>query len=200
MKVLCLLGSPRAKSNSSTLAKRFCDTVERLGASVQCYSLKDLKYSGCTGCEICKTNLDKCVLIDDLSEVLDAVYQTDVLVMASPVYYGDISSQLKAFVDHTFSYLLPDYLTNPVHSRLPPGKKLVFILAQANAEKTCYTDIYPKYEHFFNWYYGFEDNHLIRACGVRNPGDVEAQEDIMKLAENAAKRILVRRPSRRRAD
>jgi multimeric flavodoxin WrbA len=190
MKVLCLGGSSRNRSNSSILAKVFCDTAEGLGASVQNYSLKDLKYSGCTGCEICKTKLDRCALDDDLSKVLDAVYETDVLVLASPVYYGDISSQLKAFVDRTYAFLLPDYLTNPVHSRLPPGKKLVFILAQANAEKTRYADIYPRYEHFFNWYYGFEDNHLIRACGVRNPGDVEAQQEIIKFTENVAKRAI----------
>jgi len=43
----------------------------------------------------CKTKLDNCALEDDLTEVLDAVRETDVLVLASPVYYGDLSSQLK---------------------------------------------------------------------------------------------------------
>jgi multimeric flavodoxin WrbA len=78
----------------------------------------------------CKTKLDRCVLKDDLSEVLDAVRETDILVMATPVYYGEVSSQLKGFIDRTFSFLVPDYTTNPNPSRLQSNKKLVFIQTQ----------------------------------------------------------------------
>ena len=113
MNIVCLLGSPRAKSNSSSIAKRFIVTAEELGAKVKTYTLNGLKYSGCQGCMMCKTKLEKCVLEDDLEEVLDAVQQADILLMASPVYYGDISSQLKGFIDRTFSYLKPDFMTNP---------------------------------------------------------------------------------------
>ncbi len=191
MKILCLYGSNRHKGNSTALAKRFCNAAEKLGAKVESYFLNDINFSGCTGCETCKTKLDKCVLKDDLSAILELIHDIDVLVLASPVYYGDVSSQLKAFIDRTFSYLVPDYVTNPIHSRLPRGKKLIFILAQANADETRYADIFPRYEHFFNWYYGFEDNHLIRACGVRDIGDVEAHEELMKYAEDIAQSIFI---------
>jgi multimeric flavodoxin WrbA len=190
MKIICLLGSPRPKGNSTALAKRFCDVAERLGATVQSYFLSDLKYGGCTGCETCKTRLDRCVLKDDLSGMLDSIHLTDILILSSPIYYGDVSSQLKAFIDRTFSWLVPDYVTNPIHSRLPSGKKLVFILTQANTDKTLYADVFLRYNHFFNWYYGFEESHLIRACGVRNLGDVEKQDDVMRLAEATAKGIV----------
>lgn len=190
MKIMCLYGSPRAYGNSAILTKTFCDTAERLGATVKYYFLHSLTYSGCTGCETCKAKLERCVIEDDLSEILEAVYEIDILVPASPVYYGDISSQLKAFIDRTFSYLVPDYVMNPVHSRLLPNKKLVFVLTQSNADETHYADIFPRYEHFFNWYYGFQDNHLIRACGVSDPGDVEALKDVKKHAELIAQRLM----------
>jgi multimeric flavodoxin WrbA len=190
MKIVCLLGSPRANGNSTAIAKRFCDEAERRGAEVQSFALNKLKYSGCQCCEICKTKLDKCVLKDDLSEVLDVIHEADVLVMASPIYFGNVSSQLKAFIDRTFSYLVPDYTTNPIRSRLSPGKKLVFILAQANADEGRFADVFPGYEYFFNWYFGFEDNRVIRACGVRDPGDVDAHTEVMKQAEEAAEKIV----------
>lgn len=188
MKILCLLGSPREKGNSAAIANRFCKTAEGLGAEVKSFTLNNLQYRGCQGCLACKTKLDRCALNDDLTEVLDAVRETDVLVLASPVYFWDISSQLKTFIDRTFSYLVPDFMINPVKTRLAPGKKLVFILSQNNPDRNSFADIYPKIQ-YFSQTYGFVESHLIRAFGVSEPGEVENHEDVMNLAETTARKI-----------
>ncbi len=188
MNIVMLLGSPRPKGNSTAIAKHFGSIAEERGASVQTFALNKLKYRGCQACMTCKTKLERCVLKDDMIAVLDAIREADVLVLASPVYYGDISSQLKAFVDRTFSYLKPDYMTNSDPCRLAPGKKLVFILAQG-ADESQYSDIFAKYETFFKWY-GFEDTHLIRACGVEKKGDVESREDILQLTRETVEKLL----------
>ena len=185
MKIVCLLGSPREKGNSATIANRFCDTAEKLGAEVQNFTLNKLEYRGCQGCMACKTKLDRCILEDDLTEVLDAVRETDVLVLATPIYYWDVTSQLKAFLDRTYSYLVPDFMTNPNRSRLAPGKKLVFIQVQGNPDETMFNNAFPKFDYFFKGY-GFSETHLVRACDVRELGEVTAHEDIMKLAEQTA--------------
>lgn len=188
MRIVCLLGSPRENGNSSTIAARFCDTARSRGAEVRTFALNKLDYRGCQGCMACKTKLDKCALEDDLTEVLEAIRGTDVLVLASPVYYWDVSSQLKAFLDRTFSYLVPDFRTNPQKSRLSPGKKLVFILAQNNPDRDSFRDIFPKFDYFFKAY-GFVESHLIRAFGVSEPGEVQTHEDVMELAEKTAETI-----------
>ena len=64
----------------------------------------------------CKTKLDRCILEDDLTRVLDAVREADVLLLASPVYYGDLSSQMKSFIDRTYSYFVPDFHTIPTRA------------------------------------------------------------------------------------
>jgi len=191
MKIVSLLGSPRAKSNSSTIAERFCATAKGLGAEVRAFTLNDLDYRGCQGCMACKTKLDRCALKDGLTEVLEAVRETDVLVLASPVYYWDVSAQMKAFLDRTFSFLVPDFITNPVKSRLEPGKKLVLVLAQNNPDKNSFTDIFPKFDYFFRAY-GFTDTRLIRAFGVGAPGEVASHADVMELAEKTAKELCAR--------
>lgn len=189
MNVLCLLGSPRLNGNSATIAKRFSQTAEGRGAQVETVALNRLTYRGCQACMSCKTKLEKCVLKDDLTRVLDAVHGTDILVMASPVYYGEVSSQMKGFIDRTYSYLVPDYVTNPKPSRLPPGKKLLFIQTQAQPDETQFGDIYPRYAYFFKWY-GFDDNHLIRACGVMGPKDAEDRQDVLGEAERLADELV----------
>ena len=188
MKIVCLLGSPRPKGNSAFLADRFCRAAEASGAEIQTFALNKLKYRGCQACMTCKTKLDHCVLKDDLTEVLDAIRDAQVLVMASPIYYGEVSSQLKAFIDRTFSYLVPDYATNPHPSRLAPGKKLVMILAQGDPDEESYADVFPRYDSFFKWY-GFDDSHLIRACGVLGLGEVERRGEVVTQDEEVARRI-----------
>ncbi|NSW87190.1 MAG: flavodoxin family protein [Syntrophobacteraceae bacterium] len=191
MKIVSLLGSPRKRSNSSIIAGHFCTTAQKLGAESRIFTLNDLHFRGCQGCMACKTRLDRCAVEDDLTEVLEAVRETDILVLASPVYYWDVSSQMKAFVDRTFSFLVPDFLTNPIKSRLEPGKKLVLILAQNNPDKDSFTNIFPKFDYFFRAY-GFTDTRLIRALGVSAPGEVESHLDVLELAEQTAKEMCGR--------
>jgi multimeric flavodoxin WrbA len=101
MKIVSLLGSPRTAGNSSTIANHVLKIAGELGAETRSFELNRLNYQGCQACYACKTKLDRCVLKDDLSEVLAAVSEADAAVLASPVYYGDITSQLKGFGETT---------------------------------------------------------------------------------------------------
>jgi multimeric flavodoxin WrbA len=190
MKIVCLLGSPRSKGNSAALAEQFCQTVKELGGDVETFALNKMTYRGCQGCMMCKTKLEKCAVKDDLEAALDSVRDADILVMATPTYYGEVSSQMKGFIDRTFSYLKPDYMTNAIPSRLQGGKKLVFIQTQAQSDENQFADVFPRYKYFFKWY-GFDDIRLVRACGVMGPGEVNERKDAMELAIETAKKLMV---------
>ncbi len=189
MRIICIQGSPRINGNSSHIAGRFLATAESLGAETSTFILNQLSYRGCQGCYACKTTLDRCVLEDGLTEVLDAVTRADVVVLATAIYYGDVTGQLKSFIDRTFSYLVPDYITDPVPSRLPAGKRLVFIITQGNPDGTKYADVFPRYNAFMKWY-GFAESHLLRACGVGGKGMTDVGGDILVKAEELARKIL----------
>lgn len=188
MKIVTLLGSPRRGSNSAKIASRFLETAAGLGAKTRSFVLNDLIYRGCQGCYACKTSLEHCVLKDDLAEVLAAVAEADLVVMATPVYYGDITSQIKAFMDRTFSYLTPDYRTSSNPTRLGP-KKLLFVQTQGSPDESQYADIYLRYQMFLKWQ-GFKETRLIRACGI-GPGSVdEVPEAVLHQAEEAARQLV----------
>ncbi|MCX7815939.1 MAG: flavodoxin family protein [Syntrophales bacterium] len=191
MNVVCILGSPRPKGNSTLLAKSFCNAARNKGARVKIFQLNKLNFRGCQACMACKTKSEHCIQKDDLEKVLKAVEGCDVLVLASPIYYGDVSSQLKAFIDRTYSFLKSDYTTNPEPSRLSPGKKLVFILTQGQPDKTQFADVFPRYESFFKWY-GFTESELIRVCGVMEPAEVEKHEEAIKITVETAEKICNR--------
>lgn len=189
MEVICIMGSPRINGNSATIAKRFCNRAEQKGAKVQYFYLNEINFRGCQACMACKTKLDRCVLEDGLSTVLEAVHRADILVFASPVYAGGVSGQFKCFLDRTYSFLKPDYITNPKPSRLPPGKKMVIILTQGSPSEERFNDIHPKIETMFRRH-GFIETRTIRGCGMRDQGIAETREDLMGEADKTAEEMF----------
>lgn len=189
MKIVAILGSPRSRGNSTAIASRFTETAAQHGAQIEAFELNRLAYRGCQGCYACKKTHDHCVLQDNLTQVLDAVKGAEIVLLASPVYYGDVTAQLKGFIDRTYSYLKPDYITNPQPSRLSP-KKLVFVLTQGHPDQAMFADIFPRYDAFLRWM-GFVDTRLIRACGI-GPGSVDAVADsVLLYAEELAGELVL---------
>jgi len=189
MNIVCLFGSPRKQGNSATVARHFLRRAEQHGASVRSYYLNDLTYRGCQACDACKTGHERCVLKDDLTPVLDAVFEADLVVMASPVYYTDVSAQLKGFIDRSYSFLLPGYVAKEHPSRFPSRKPLVFILTQGHRDPQWFADILPRYRDIFHWT-GFAETHPLRVVDVYKRGDVDSRQDILEAAEQLADRLL----------
>ena len=184
MKTVLVVGSPRTDGNSALLAQRLLDEAEGLGAETQKFFVNKMDFEGCQGCESCKTTSDRCILEDELTEVLEAIRKADILVLASPVYFGDISGRLKCFFDRTYSYLNPDF-----SSRLPSGKKAVFILVQGEPEEDAFSDILPRYEHWLKLF-GFSPIYRLRATGARAPGDINRQTRILEEAAALGRELM----------
>lgn len=193
MKIVAVLGSPRAGANSAILAETFLKEAERLGAQTERFRLSKLNYKGCLGCGRCKLEQKECVQRDDLTPVLEAVRSCDALVVASPVYFLDVTSQMKAFVDRCYSFCEPHRGATPYKSRLAKGKALVFITSQG-AQDTFFADIPPRYNFSFKMI-GFEPMHVIRACGLGYRKDAVARrEDLLESAQETARKVVAGEP------
>jgi len=189
MKISCLLGSPRQNSNSAAIASRFTETAAGLGAQVETVTLNNLSYRGCQACMACKTNSDKCALRDDLAPVLESLKQADIVVMALPVYCSDVPGQFKCFLDRTYSYMPPGYLEGKP-SRVPAGKKLVFVITQGAPVEGMFADVPKKYQDFLKRSMGFAETYCIRGIGVGGGGAVGVPEPLLQQAEALARAIV----------
>ncbi len=189
MKVVALLGSPRRHGNSSSLAEMFTSIMEESGYEATTYFLNSLSYRGCQACNGCKERADYCVLHDDLLPVLKDVKEAEVVVFASPVYWGDVTAQLKGFIDRTYSYLTPEFVSGPIRHRLPSGKKLVFILSQGGDE-AMYDDIFPRYNNFFEELEMFAETFLIRGCELSERDDYASRNDLIQKVKQTAQLVL----------
>ena len=97
-KVLILSASPRKKGNSDILCQQFKKGAEEVGHSVEQIYLYDKRIGFCRACYACfKTG--KCVMQDDMAEILDKVQSADVLVVATPTYFMTMNGMLKNTID-----------------------------------------------------------------------------------------------------
>jgi multimeric flavodoxin WrbA len=190
MKIACVLGSPRAHANSTLIASHFLHAAEDCGAESRTFTLARLNYRGCQACHVCKTKLDTCVLKDDVTPILEAIRDADVVVVATPVYIRDIPGQFKCFMDRTFSYYKPDFHTNLQPSRLAFGKKLVFIMTQAKADEAMHTDVFVRYSEYLRRALNLAEIHLIRVCGVGMNGAFGVPEQSLRQAEETARVVV----------
>ena len=102
-KILIITSSLRPKSNSETLARAFARGAQAAGNEVEVCRLASLNLGYCRGCDFCQNNLGACALKDDAAALLDKVEAAQVIVLATPTYYYNVSAPMKTFIDRTYA-------------------------------------------------------------------------------------------------
>ncbi len=107
-KVLVITTSLRAKSNSDRLADQVVRGAKDAGHDVELVSLKDKEICFCRGCLACQRT-QKCVIRDDAPAIAEKVKNADTLVFATPIYYYEMSGQMKTLLDRCNPLFPSDY-------------------------------------------------------------------------------------------
>ena len=102
-KILILNGSPRKNGSTESLVKAFTAGAEAVGNKVRELYLQGMNVNGCLGCDACSRNGGNCVQQDDMGQVIDAIEWSEVVVFASPMFWGTVSGQLKVVVDRLYA-------------------------------------------------------------------------------------------------
>lgn len=126
--VLIITTSLRKKSNSDMLAEAFKNGAISAGNSVEIVSLKGKTIQFCKGCFACQ-KIGRCVIKDDANKITDKIAAADVVVWATPIYYYEMSGQMKTMIDRA----------NSLFSRERKFKD-VYLLATADDERTSTID------------------------------------------------------------
>jgi multimeric flavodoxin WrbA len=101
MKVIAFNGSPRSKGNTYQALSVVLGEIENAGISTELINLCEQEVHGCRACGACLKNKDReCIMKDDkVNEYVDKIDRSEGLIIGSPVYFGSLSSQTKAFID-----------------------------------------------------------------------------------------------------
>ncbi|KAF1078860.1 flavodoxin family protein [Methanogenium sp. MK-MG] len=192
MKCAAVFGSPR-NGNSDALAEEFLLEAERRGAVVERFCLRTMKFRGCIGCMACKDGrADACILDDELTPVLEAIAAADTVLLATPVYFRDISWLLKACLDRWYGFF--GYTEGECNMRISAGKRMVFVVTQ-NMPREHLNDMMRKYNTTF-MQLGFEKMYPVRGCEVGDaPDAVMNREELLTLTRETAAVVMAGGPS-----
>ncbi len=143
MKTIILNGSPRKNWNTALMLKEAKKGAESVGAETEYIDLFNLTYTGCRSCLACKrkdVERCKCFWKDDLSPVIDRIFAADTLIIGSPIYLGDITSQVRGLIERLhFCALSYDDYSNYFTGKVDAG-----IILTMNAPKKYYNLAYRK--------------------------------------------------------
>jgi len=132
MRLLAIVGSPRLKGNTNYLVDQALKEAAALGAETEKIVLSQYVVNPCLGHDNC-ASFDSCQQKDDAGWILDRLCQADGVIMATPVYYYNVSAQMKAFIDR--NYFL--YEHNQKYKARAVG--IIIVAEQMGIEDTLHT-------------------------------------------------------------
>ena len=103
-KIIIIDGGPRKSMNTAKLLQKFAEGAKSAGDDVEVKTMRlyDLDYKGCMSCMACKLKGNAsniCRFKDALAPILAEVAQADGIVLGSPIYFGEVTAQMRAFLE-----------------------------------------------------------------------------------------------------
>lgn len=99
-KIIGIVGSPRTKGNTETLTRIALEAAAEEGVETELITLAGKDIQPCDGCRVCKQN-GTCHINDDLPPIREKMLAADGIILATPVYFGSATPQIKALIDRS---------------------------------------------------------------------------------------------------
>ncbi len=104
-KILVLNGSPRKNGATASLIKAFAEGAKEAGDEIREEYIHGMEIRNCIGCDSCMKSHAGCVQKDEgMAKIYDDLSWCDVIVFASPVFFGNFTAQLKAVIDRMWAW------------------------------------------------------------------------------------------------
>ena len=185
-KILVLLGSPRKKGNSTTLANQIVAGVESAGATAEKIFLHGKAIAPCQACYACQRPDSKgCAIDDEMQPIYAKLIEADGWVIASPVYWFSMSAQTKLFLDRCLAltaYKQDAFAGKRIAVAMSFGDEDAFNSGCVNALRTFQDSARYVGANLVGMVYGSADK----------PGEIQSNTALMQQAEALGKKLVGR--------
>lgn len=178
MKVLGIYGSPRKGGNTDQLLDKALEGAQSTGAEIAKVYARKLEMSGCIECGGCdKTG--ECVVKDDMQKVYPMLEESDVIILASPIFFYGMTAQVKALIDRTQAMWSKRMLEKSPEERKTYDKGRGYLIAVAATKgKNLFDGVEMVARYFFDALdMSYEGGLLLRGLEKRK----DVSEDPEKL-------------------
>ena len=170
--VIVISTSLRQGSNSDMLAEKFAQGAIAAGNNVEKISLSGKNIQFCKGCLACQ-KLGHCVIKDDVNDIMAKVLKADVICWATPVYYYEMSGQMKTLIDRMNAMYGLDYRFRDVYLLTTAAEGEEQTPKRAEMGLTGWIDCYPESRLAGTLFCG----------GVNAPGEIEGNPKLQEAFE-----------------
>ena len=171
-RVIVISTSLRAGSNSEMLAEKFAEGVKTSGNEVETISLRGKEIKFCVGCLSCQ-HTGACIFKDDVPAIMDKVLHADVVCWATPIYYYEMSGQMKTLIDRMNAMYPKDYRFRDIYLLTTAAEDEEHTPKRAEMGLTGWIDCFEK---------ASLKGHLF-CGGVTDPADIEGNAGLMQAYE-----------------
>ena len=188
MLVVGLQGSPRKKGNTNFLLSTFMTAAEKLGARTIVIDVTQKKIIPCKEYTVCEKK-GYCPIEDDVKdEIYPLLREAELVVLATPIFFYNMTAQLKAVVDRCQTFWARKYKLK----LKDPGASMRrgFLLAVgATKGKNLFEGLNLTTQYFFDAIWAKFDDRLTYR-GIEGPKDMAAHPTVIQEVEEAAERLL----------
>lgn len=170
--ILVISASLRKNSNSEALADAFLKGAQDAGHTMKKVSLQNKTIGFCKGCLAC-LKAGRCIIRDDAVEIAKQMHDADVIVFATPIYYYEMSGQMKTLLDRANSLYGSDYAFGDI-----------YLLSAATEDEDGVDS--RAVSGLEGWIACFERARLagtVFAGGVNGPGEIKGHPALQKAYE-----------------
>lgn len=173
-KIIVLNGSPRLDGNTKKLITAFIKGAKEAGHEVTEFHLTKLKINPCLGCmQGGKDEACPCVQRDGMQGIYPQYIEADIMVWASPLYYWQISGQLKCTIDRLFAVAELNQYKNP-------PKEVVLLMT---ADGKAFEDVLVWYERLANRSVKWNSIGKIVCGNLHGTDQMEGRKEIQEAYE-----------------
>ncbi len=178
-KVLVISTSLRTDSNSDILSTAFLRGAKEAGHQTEYISLVEKEIAFCKGCMACQHSKKDCVIKDDAIVIAQKVKDADVVVFATPIYYYEMSGQMKTLLDRC----------NPIYDTDYKFREVYLIATAADTEEKAMDGAIKGLE---GWVECFEKARLagvVKGVGIEFPGDAFNNSEALQKAYDMGRNV-----------
>ena len=148
--------------------------------------LADIEYQACHGCGDCEED-GTCIIVDDMDRIYDLLESADAVILASPLYFDDVTAQTKAMIDRTQPLWVRKFR---LHKPIGQGRKRVGMFISAGGqEKPNFRNALSVAKAFFATA-NFQLTEELLCSKLERKMDAKSQPDLLRNASEMGKRLV----------
>ena len=188
MKVIAFLGSPRENGNTELLLGETIRGVEESGLKISVFRLNKMNIMPCQNCGGCEET-GCCIYDDDMTQIYESIRNADRVILASPIFFFNVSAQTKIMIDRCQAFWCEKYLLKKAPPEGQYGRKGLLLLVGGMKKEIGVQCAEATAKAFFRTI-SVPDHKILAYIGIDEKGAILKHPSALQEAYKAGQQLV----------